>query len=504
MYNIIINHFEGKKRMFKSIFSKYIAAISLILTLSFVILATVLTSVIGDYGQSMRRENVEHISDIAGGLIAYGYPTDGTDPSLADFLATRADVDETFAYLCKGDSATVLFVIDMDRNVLLASEAARPRAEALAADDAYFSRIVMFLTSNISYRQTETVAALGEDQHIVYITPFHNTEGMPIGFVYAATSIDSVQTISQATIRTVVMACLWIMIAVLIAMYFITERHVNPLNRMSAAAKKYAKGDFSERVDGVVGDDEISELVATFNHMAEELENLEQKRNRFISDVSHELRSPMTSMLGFVEAVADGSCPPEKQSYYLSLVAEEIKRLSRLVADLLDVSRLEMGEKKMNFIKYDICDNAATVLISLEKRINDKMLDVSFDAEEDRLYVSADADAMYRVLYNLIENAVKFSRKGGKLTVSLAKDHENIRVSVYNQGIGIPKEDIHNVFDRFYKSDKSRGEDKKGVGLGLYFVKTIVTAHGGTIDVESEEGEYCLFTATLPRYEEHD
>lgn len=487
--------------MFKSIFSKYIAAIAVILAISFLVLATVLTSVIGDYGQTMRSDSIEHISDIAGSIVSHEYPEDGTNPSLADFLATRTGIEDSFNSLCSKDGDCILFVVDMNRNVLLAEEGFRDRAEALVGDDAYFSRITMFLESGTPYRQTERVAALGEDQHIVYITPLYDFAGGTIGCVYAAISIDSVQTISQATIRTVIMACLWIMIAVLIAMYFITERHVTPVLRMSAAAKKYAKGDFSERVEAV-GADEISELVSTFNHMAEELENLEQKRNRFISDVSHELRSPMTSMLGFVEAVADGSCPPEKQSYYLSIVAEEIKRLSRLVADLLDVSRLEMGEKKMNFVKYDICDNAATVLISLEKRINDKKLDVSFEAEEERLYVFADADAMYRVLYNLIENAVKFSREEGKLTISLAKDAENVYFSVYNQGIGIPKEDLPNIFDRFYKSDKSRGEDKKGVGLGLYFVKTIVTAHGGTIVAESEEGEDCRFTVAFPLYNE--
>jgi signal transduction histidine kinase len=209
-------------------------------------------------------------------------------------------------------------------------------------------------------------------------------------------------------------------------------------------------------------------------------------------------------MLGFVEAVADGSLPPEKQKYYLSLVAEEIKRLSRLVADLLDVSRLEMGERKMNFAKYDLADNAATVLISLEQRINDKKLDVSFEADEDKLFVSADADAMYRVLYNLIENAVKFSREGGKLSVTLTHTDAHVQLSVYNEGIGISKEDLPNIFDRFYKSDKSRGVDKKGVGLGLYFVKTIVNAHGGEIRAESREGIDSHFIMTLPLYAEKD
>lgn len=487
--------------MFKSIFSKYVAAVSIIVVISFLILATVLTAVIGDYGQTTRREDVEHISDIAAKIVMHGYPEDGSSPSLREFLATRPDLGMAIESVCNEDAGSTLFIVDSERNLLFASEGFHDSAAAVLADGVYWGRIETILAAGASYDQMETVAALGGESYLVHITPFTDGEGKLLGCVYTATSTLSVRQITKATTQTVVMACLWVMLAVLVAVYFITERHVDPIRRMSAAAHNYAKGDFAERVEAV-GGDEIAELAGALNYMATELDGLEQKRNRFISDVAHELRSPMTSMLGFVEAVADGSCPPEKQKYYLSLVAEEIKRLSRLVADLLDVSRLEMGERKMNPVKYDIADNAATVLISLEQRINEKRLDVSFEAEEEKLFVLADADAMYRVLYNLIENAVKFSREEGQLSLSLSKTAAGVHVEVYNEGIGISPEDLPNVFDRFYKSDKSRGVDKKGVGLGLYFVKTIVVAHGGTIRVESRAGEYCRFILDLPSYRE--
>ena len=486
--------------MFKSIFSKYITAVSIIVVLSFLILATVLTAVIGDYGKSDRQEEVEHISSLTAEIVTHGYP-DGSGLPLGEFLASRPSIEGAIEAICHEDAKTSVFVMDGEKNILLSSHNFHEKAEAVIADTAYWNRVATFLSAGKAYRETESVTSLGGGTHIVYITPFTDSTGAFLGCVYAATSIESVEQITKATTQTVVMACLWVMLAVLVAVYFITERHIDPIRRMSRAAKGYAKGDFSERVESV-GGDEIAELAAALNYMAGELDSLEQKRNRFISDVSHELRSPMTSMLGFVEAVVDGTLPPEKQRYYLSLVAEEIKRLSRLVADLLDVSRLEMGERKMNFAKYDLADNAATVLISLEQRINDKALDVSFESEEERLFVCADADAMYRVLYNLIENAVKFSKQGGKLSVTLSIEEGRVRCEIYNEGIGISKEDLPNIFDRFYKSDKSRGEDKKGVGLGLYFVKTIVSAHGGEIRAESREGIDTRFIMELPLYKE--
>lgn len=488
--------------MFRSIFSKYITAVSLIVIVSFLILTTVLTAVIGEYAKSERREEVEQAANQSAEILSYGYP-EGQGLSLHDFITERSEISLFMEFLTEMERGCQLFVTDDQSRVLLSTPRMEYTAEQIISHAEHWAEIQAIVSAGGSYYATEVLEEFGGDNCLVCVVPIISPEDGYLGSVCAVTSIEVVDQITGATTQTAVMACLWIMLAVLVAVYFITERHVDPIRRMSAAARKYAHGDFTERVEPV-GGDEIAELAAAINYMAEQLDSLEQKRNRFISDVSHELRSPMTSMLGFVEAVADGSCPPEKREYYLSLVAEEIKRLSRLVAELLDVSRLEMGERKMNFARYDICDNATTVLISLEQRINDKQLDVSFEAAEDKIFVRADADAMYRVLYNLIENAVKFSRERGALRVSITKGKQYARFEIYNQGIGISREDLPNIFDRFYKSDKSRGKDKKGVGLGLYFVKTIVVAHGGEITAESREGEDCLFVMKLPLAKETD
>ena len=193
-----------------------------------------------------------------------------------------------------------------------------------------------------------------------------------------------------------------------------------------------------------------------------------------------------------------GAIPPEKHEYYLGIISSEVHRLSRLVADLLDISRLESGEKKFNFISFDIAEMARIILISFEQKISEKRLDVVFETDEDSIFAIGDKDAIHQVLYNLMHNAIKFSRADGKLAISITQfTNERIKVSVYDDGQAISKEDLTLVFDRFYKTDKSRGLDKSGVGLGLYICKTIIEAHGEEIHAESPNENGAEFWFTL-------
>ena len=256
-------------------------------------------------------------------------------------------------------------------------------------------------------------------------------------------------------------------------------------------------GDFDARVR-VRGQDEIAELAVAFNNMAQSLAELEEQRSTFLANVSHDLRTPMTSISGFIDGILDGTIPPENRDHYLNIVSVEIKRLSRLVRTLLDLSRIQCGERKFNMVNFDAAEMAMTILFSFEKQIDQKRLNVVFDCE-DKMYVLADSDAIHQVLYNLIDNAVKFSYEGGELRVSLKERDKNVLVEVYNEGKGIPATDLPHVFDRFYKADKSRGLDKTGVGLGLFIVKAILQAHGENITVTSEEEKNCCFSMTLPK-----
>jgi signal transduction histidine kinase len=222
-------------------------------------------------------------------------------------------------------------------------------------------------------------------------------------------------------------------------------------------------------------------------------------QNIFLSNASHDLRTPMTTIAGFIDGILDGAIPPDKQEYYLNIIKNEIKRLSRLVTSLLDVSRLQSGERKFEMKPFNICEVVSQTVISLESKIEEKHLDVDCEFEDFDMLVIGDKDAINQVVYNLCHNAIKFAKENGKYRITIKTEGDRVRVNVYNEGVGIPKEEIPFVFDRFFKCDKSRGLDKTGAGLGLFISKTIILAHGEDLSVESEYGKYCMFTFTLKK-----
>ncbi|MBO4366257.1 MAG: HAMP domain-containing histidine kinase, partial [Clostridia bacterium] len=276
---------------------------------------------------------------------------------------------------------------------------------------------------------------------------------------------------------------------------------------MGNAAREYAKGNFKIRVDAE-GPDEIAELGKAFNHMAGSLAAHEENRNTFLSNVSHDLRTPMTTISGFVDGMLDGTIPDDQRDHYLQIISGEVRRLSRLVNSLLEVSRLEAG-KSLKVSDFNLTERARQVVIALADKIDAKGIDVDFDGDAEDVFVSADPDAIHQVLYNLVDNAVKFTDSGGvigiRITETKAKDAGGISkdkdkkalVRIRNTGKGIPEEEMKHIFERFYKSDRSRGLDKTGTGLGLYIVKTVLDQHGETIHVESVPDVYTEFRFTL-------
>ena len=207
----------------------------------------------------------------------------------------------------------------------------------------------------------------------------------------------------------------------------------------------------------------------------------------------------MTIISGYIDGILDGAIPREKQDYYLGIVATEVRRLSRLVGTLLDISRIQAGDRKFNIQEFDICSKSVEIMLSNESRIEAKKLDVDIDFEREKMSVLADSDAIHQVIYNLVDNAIKFSYEKGILRLKVTQpETKKVKIEVYNEGKGIPKDELKYVFDRFYKADKSHGLDKSGVGLGLYISRTIVEAMGGRISVDSEEEKWCCFTVVLP------
>ncbi len=288
-------------------------------------------------------------------------------------------------------------------------------------------------------------------------------------------------------------------IAILVSallVYIFSLKITKPLKLINNAAREIANGQFSKRLD-ITSEDEIGQLAQSFNHMAGALENLEEMRRGFIANVSHELRTPMTSIHGFIEGILDGTVPVERQREYLSIVRDETKRLSRLTNDLLDLARMESGELKLTFVSFDINELIRRCIIKLENQIVKKDIQIEANFHEESAYVCADKDSIERVILNLLHNAVKFVQEGGQITIQTVKLKGKIQISVRDNGSGIDSEEIGLIWDRFYKSDKSRGKDKNGTGLGLAIVKNIINEHGQEIKVESEVGKGTVFYFTL-------
>ena len=283
---------------------------------------------------------------------------------------------------------------------------------------------------------------------------------------------------------------------VAVLVYFLSKRISKPISQLNNAAKSIAAGNFDQRVE-IDEINEIGELGETFNYMAESIEQFENTRNSFLANVSHDLRTPMTTITGFVQGVLDGTIPEDKRDWYLSIVLDESKRLSRIVTDLFDISKLEQGSFNLEPKDFDINELVRINIIKFEKRITDKDIQLSVEFERDGLFVNADKDAISRVLTNLFDNAIKFTNEKGFIDIRVGTKNGKAYVSVQNSGMGIAEDELLHIFDRFYKTDKSRSLDKNGAGLGLYIVKSIIQAHGERVWAESTQGEFARFSFTM-------
>jgi signal transduction histidine kinase len=232
--------------------------------------------------------------------------------------------------------------------------------------------------------------------------------------------------------------------------------------------------------------------------MAKDLSDLEMSRRSFVSNVSHELKTPMTSISGFIDGILDGTIPESEHGYYLGIVSEEVKRLSRLVTGMLNMSKIEAGKIDIKPVKFDISEMLFTTLLTFEQKIDEKGIEIKGLDTIDKNEIFADKDMINQVVYNLIDNAVKFTPPEGYIEINSKHDSEKAIIRIRNSGRGVAPDEIDRIFERFYKIDKSRSYDVKGAGLGLYLCKTIVELHGGDIVARSEEGEWTEFIFRLP------
>lgn len=281
--------------------------------------------------------------------------------------------------------------------------------------------------------------------------------------------------------------------------YYVSRKIiVDPLGEINKAARRLAKGEVDKRIY-IDSEDEIGELAESFNIMAESLEKADNARRDFISNVSHELRSPITSIKGFIAGIMDGIIPKDKENFYLNIVNDEIYRLSRLVNDLLDISSLESGKFNLNIIQFDLNEIITLCTLNLEGKIKDKNMSVEVIFDNRHEFCLADRDRIIQVLTNILENAIKYGAEGGKVEIKSYTKGDLVYVSIFNNGPNIPKEDINKIWERFYKTDKAR-TNKVSTGLGLPIVRLILSQHNQDIWVENIEDKGVKFTFTLKRY----
>lgn len=477
--------------MYKSIFTKYLSIISLVVMSGFLVLTLfqilLTANALADDKRELLLKNAESIADQTASSADVVMGRNGE-------LVYRLDGNRVKPMLLLVSDAidATIFITDVHGDILLAVG---------TTDDARFESGVAlqdFVTDvRKDYYVTGTLGGVLEESHYTAAVPVQIDKGVVLGYVVTCTPANAFTQTLKSNWSIYLYSSLGALALCFGIVWLITERFVRPLRDMAAAARSFAEGDFSPRVQ-VKGKDEVAQLGEALNGMAVSLSSVEMMRRSFIANVSHELKTPMTTIAGFIDGILDGTIPPDKQPYYMKIVSDEVKRLSRLVRSMLDLSRIDSGELKMNVVPMDLVEVVCNVLVASEQRIEKKHLSVTGMEECDALPIHGDYDLLNQVLYNLLDNAIKFTDEGGHIHVHLYRENGRSYVCIRNTGEGIPADEMPQIFERFYKSDRSRSIDKNGVGLGLYIVHTVVRLHGGEISVRSVQGEYTEFCFWIP------
>ena len=393
-----------------------------------------------------------------------------------------------------GESAEAyLFFTDCDGAVMLASSPEMMTGEAVETE-------VLEKTSSAprNYHLFGTLDGVLAEKSYISVHEMKNEKGECSGYLFLCSSGERLTEFKQQFWSNFLLsACIMLLCASFLTK-MLMRKLTDPLQKVTDAAQRFGGGDLSVRVEGVDGEGEVADLARTFNTMADNIQSNDNARGQFMGNIAHELRTPMTTIKGFIDGILDGTIPPDMQNHYLQLVSEETGRLARLIQNMLDLSKLESGEYTPNARMFNIWETLTGVALSAEQRINDGMIEIDGLTMDEKVLVYADPDFIHQVAYNLLDNAIKFTPAGGTIRFGVEKLGPEVEVSIWNSGQGISPEALPYVFQRFYKEDKSRGLHARGAGLGLNICKVLVNLSGGQIRVESQQGEWCRFVFTLP------
>ena len=474
----------------KSSFSRSFSMVAAILLLALTVLGACFQYLVKEYLTRTTVADLRSDAQIISNLAA-AYSIDG-NLSSRDFLLNldvASQVSNSDIVICDGTG----------RVVLCSDALSGCEHQGLRLNREYLQKV---LTTGYD-EATGIIRGLYGDRRFVVSVPITSeTESGTLvsGIVIVSTPTQATNEILSRISNIFLTTALFVVLISVLGVSLLVRRENRPLRDMAKAANAFGHGNLEARVK--VEDSssvEMEELALAFNNMASSLQKSEYQRQEFVANVSHELKTPMTTISGYVDGILDGTIPPERQGHYLRIVSDETKRLSRLVRSMLDISQLqsEGGIPEEKKVHFDLEETVGQVLITFEKKINDKQLQVNVDMPEHPVYTRANQDYITQVVYNLLDNAVKFCPQGGELGIRIREGGSKAYVSVSNQGDTIPPEELSLLFDRFHKLDKSRSQNRDGWGLGLYIVKTIVCSHGENISVTSRDGK-TEFTFTMP------
>ena len=472
----------------KSTFSRQVSTTVLILLLALLLLGGAFRVLVGRYLEQNTHAQLQTDALALAELVA-AYDAAG------DLQHENLRTNLTLASLVSGADTVVL---DSLGNVILCSEVdLQCRHLGLTINQNFVDQV---FREGSGFDTGSIPELYDESRYFVSVPIVSHRTGADIGLVIVSMPTGDTQALMEGIADIQVTVSLLVILIAVVVMSVSTRNECRPLREMAQAARDFGHGNLKARVrTGGHNSEEVDELAVAFNNMAESLEKSEYQRQEFVANVSHELKTPMTTIGGYVDGMLDGTIPPERHRYYMQIVSDETKRLSRLVRSMLDISRLQdqggIPEEKKT--RFDMEECVGEVLITFEQKIVSKELDVQVDLPDHPVFTRADKDAVTQVVYNLLDNAVKFCTQGGALGVRLRIGGSKIYVTVSNEGRTIPPEELPLVFDRFHKIDKARNRSQEGWGLGLYIVKTLVCSHGENISVASREGK-TEFTFTMP------
>lgn len=464
-----------------SLFSKMVVTYTIIITVSFTILAAFLSFWFQDYFIKSRKESLTNQIDVIENVVITYLEGGMTHDELGErikFIASYIGDD----ILVLDSEGYVNSTTSMKYNQLIGKQIYHGKLEDLKDD------VCVEAINDYGVYLDKKVYVMGE--------PLKDMYGNVKGAALISISTDNLDSSLSNVYQIIWLSAVLAVIASCVVIYYFSQKMiVNPLSEMSSVARKIASGDVEKRVE-IHSDDEMEEFANAFNVMADSLQQVEQNRKEFISNVSHELRSPMTSIKGFIGGILDGVIPPEKHKYYLNIAYEEIQRLARLINDLLDLSAVESGTYKLERTSVDINEIIRLCILRNEGRIKSRNLNVEVYFEGSELIVSCDEDKIIQVVTNLLDNAIKYGIEGGAIKISSEGKGKKACISIFNEGLPIDEADIKHIWDRFYKVDKSRTQ-KVSTGLGLSIVKKIISLHDEEIWVKNIDNGV-KFTFTLP------